>query len=205
MKQRPRAELQAALERYRALVRRYHDTLDLMSDAGLRELDRWIAEAEAHAELVAALSPAPLRLLDVGSGVGLPGVVIAAALPDLQVELVERRRRRAAFLEMAVAGAGTANAVVRRGDVADLEGEPVQVVSAQAVGPWRDVYRLTAHRHDAAVVLVGRSGPEAESRLRELDEFVGGASAIAGSRPLGHRGTLLAVRCPGGRACPSSG
>lgn len=43
------------------------------------------------------------RLCDLGSGAGLPGLVIACVLPDLEMVLAEVRRNRAAFLEMVVA------------------------------------------------------------------------------------------------------
>ena len=44
--------------------------------------------------------------LDLGSGGGLPGVPLAVACPDLEVVLVERRRGRAAFLELVVSEVG---------------------------------------------------------------------------------------------------
>jgi len=49
---------------------------------------------------------------DLGSGAGLPGIVIAIASPDLRVGLVESRLRRATFLESAVAELGLGNARV---------------------------------------------------------------------------------------------
>ena len=59
---------------------------------------------------------------DLGSGAGLPGVVVAIALPGLRMLLVERRPRRAAFLELAVEELGVANATVFAGRVAEMRG-----------------------------------------------------------------------------------
>ncbi|HEV8564852.1 MAG TPA: 16S rRNA (guanine(527)-N(7))-methyltransferase RsmG [Actinomycetota bacterium] len=49
---------------------------------------------------------------DLGSGAGLPGIVVAIACPGLAVTLVEARRARAAFLELAVERLGLSNVVV---------------------------------------------------------------------------------------------
>ena len=65
------------LEAYKTLIRRYHRTLDLMSERAVAELDAKIREARVYAELLEPrLSPAD-RILDLGSGVGLPGIVLA--------------------------------------------------------------------------------------------------------------------------------
>ncbi len=204
MKRRSPAELTAALERYRALIHRFHGTLDLMSEAGLARLDAHLAEAQAYARVVEGLSPARERLLDVGSGVGLPGVVLAACLPDLDVELVERRRKRAAFLRMAVAAVGASRAEVVRGDVTAVQGAPVDVVTAQAVGRLADVYRLTWHRHAPSVVLIARRGPDWRSEVEALGAASESAPTVLAAEERPGRGTLVAVRVQGGARCRSS-
>lgn len=204
MKRRSPAERAAALDRYRELVRRFHGTLDLMSDVGLGRLDDHLEDAEAYVEEVAGLSPAPRRLLDLGSGAGLPGVVLAAAFPELPIELVERRRKRGSFLRMALAAVGSEAAEVHVGDVRSLAGEPVDVVTAQAVGSFGDVYRLTRHRHAPTVVLMARKGPEWRAELDGLAAVLGEAPMLLADRALRHRGTLVAVRVQGGLACRSS-
>lgn len=204
MKRRSRAERAAALDRYRRLVERFHGTLDLMSDAGLARLDDHLADAEAYVEAVEALSPAPRRLLDLGSGAGLPGVVLAATFPSLAIELVERRRKRGAFLRMAVATVAPSGAAVHVGDVEASAGEPVDVVTAQAVGTLLDIYRHTGHRHAPVVVLVTRKGPAWRAEVDRLGADLEAAPEVLASRELRHRGTLVAIRVRGGVACRSS-
>jgi 16S rRNA (guanine527-N7)-methyltransferase len=204
VKRRAPAERAAVLERYRGLVARYHRTLDLMSDRGVARLDEHLEDAEAYVAAVAALSPAPRRLLDLGSGAGLPGVALAAAFPALPIELVERRRKRGAFLRMAVAAVAPSEAEVRVGDVRDTGGEAVDVVTAQAVGTLLDAYRLTCHRHAPTVVLMARKGPAWRAELDRLGAELGAAPEVLASRELPHRGTLVAVRVQGGVACRSS-
>lgn len=78
---------------------------------------------------------------DLGSGAGLPGIVVAIVCPMLQVQLVEARRARVAFLELAVERLGLPNCVVRAARVQDLR-EPVDVCLARALAPIDEVWRL---------------------------------------------------------------
>jgi 16S rRNA (guanine527-N7)-methyltransferase len=76
---------------------------------------------------------------DLGSGAGLPGVVVAIALPRLRMLLVERRPRRAALLELAVEELGVSNATVLAGRVAEMPG-PVDVALARAFAPLDEAW-----------------------------------------------------------------
>jgi len=204
VKRRPPTEVAADLERYGALLRRYHRTLDLMSDTGLARLDDHLADAGAYVEVVARLSPAPTRIMDLGAGAGLPGIVVATAFVDVTVELVERRRKRATFLRMAAAAVGGAGVDVGSGDVRTTGGAPVDVVLAQAVGTLEQVYAVTRHRHGGEVVLMSRKGPEWRAEVEALEVAVGSAVDVVAEEPLARRGTLVAVRAQGGSPCRSS-
>jgi 16S rRNA (guanine527-N7)-methyltransferase len=78
-------------------------------------------------------------VIDVGSGAGLPGIVLAVARPDLTITLVEPLARRTTFLSEAVTTLGLDTAVtVVRARAEDLVGEPpatADVVTARAVAP----------------------------------------------------------------------
>jgi 16S rRNA (guanine527-N7)-methyltransferase len=94
-------ETAGALARYADLVRRWSDGLNLV---GPRDLDhfesRHIADCLRLLPLARGLPPGPA--IDVGSGAGLPGAVLAAADPGRRWRLLEPQRRRAAFLEEVV-------------------------------------------------------------------------------------------------------
>lgn len=212
------------LDRYRGLVERYHGTLDLVSRKALTEFDRYLDEGLRYAALIARLAGPTATVVDVGAGVGLPGVVVAAALPDATVHLVERRRRRAAFLELVVAQLGLGNAAVFGGDVRDLPGVAADVVTAQAVAGLADLVRLTDDVRGAECWLVSRRG---EGWRAALDKELGAVLADAGppaalaasptaeaeaepaaayvvEESLEPHGSLVAIRLPGGSACRSS-
>ena len=102
--------------------------------------DRHLLNCAAVAELV----PHPCSLIDLGSGAGLPGVVIAMLLPDTEVVLLEPMARRVTFLEECVAVLGLGNVMVRRGRAEDAAGQLVaDVVTARAVAPMERLAGLT--------------------------------------------------------------
>lgn len=72
---------------------------------------------DAHvADALVGLQLAPLRaarrIADIGAGAGFPGLVLAAALPDAEVALIEASGRKCAFLERAVGAMGLDNVVI---------------------------------------------------------------------------------------------
>lgn len=193
-----------AIVAYRALLERYHRTLDLMSDRGLAAFDAKLADAEAYAAAVQRWSQ-PGHVVDVGSGAGLPGVVIAARAPERHVVLVERRRRRATFLELVRAGTGLSNVTVVASDVQRLDramlGGPAGVVTAQAVAGWRAVYGWTTAIHGEHVVLVARRGQAWAEEVAAFEASLGVHVDVLAAEPQDRGGTLVVLRAPGGRRC----
>jgi 16S rRNA (guanine527-N7)-methyltransferase len=94
-------------------------------------------------QAVAVLRPSDRRLIDMGSGAGLPGIVMACARSDLDVVLVDSRRRAGAFLEAAVdtLGLGAEVRIERIEAVADQ----ADVCTARALAPLPRAWEL-AHR-----------------------------------------------------------
>jgi 16S rRNA (guanine527-N7)-methyltransferase len=90
---------------------------------------------ERHLVNCALLEPLLERgstVVDIGSGAGLPGVVLAIARPDLQVHLVEPLLRRTTWLESAIAQLGLDNVTVHRGRAEEMT-LTAPVVTARAV------------------------------------------------------------------------
>ncbi|WP_138757158.1 16S rRNA (guanine(527)-N(7))-methyltransferase RsmG [Modestobacter altitudinis] len=96
--------------------------------------DRHVLNSAALAEAV----PAEARVVDVGSGAGLPGIPLGLARPDLTLTLVEPMARRVEFLQDVVTALGTPWRIVRgraeERSVVRAVG-PVDVVTARAVAP----------------------------------------------------------------------
>jgi 16S rRNA (guanine527-N7)-methyltransferase len=81
--------------------------------------------------------------LDLGSGAGLPGMVVAIACPGLRVRLVDSRRRRVAFLELAVADLELANVQVLQARVEGLDAE-ADLCFARAFAPLEETWSLAS-------------------------------------------------------------
>ena len=101
---------------------------------------------------------------DLGSGGGLPGVVIAAALPFLEVTLVETRRRRAAFLELVIERLELQNASVLASRIEDLTW-PVDVCFARALAPAAESWALAGRLLRPGGRLVYFAGDEVDRAL----------------------------------------
>ena len=85
----------------------------------------------------------PVRLLDVGSGAGLPGVVIAICCPEIQVDCVDTVAKKAAFIQQAAATLQLANLRGLHARVESLTG-PYDVVAARAFASLPDFVRWSA-------------------------------------------------------------
>jgi len=94
--------------------------------------DRHILNSAVLGEAI----PESATVCDIGTGAGLPGLVVATARPDLQVTLVEPLLRRTTFLDEVVAELGLHHVRVVRGRAEDLHGvETFDVVTSRAVAP----------------------------------------------------------------------
>jgi 16S rRNA (guanine527-N7)-methyltransferase len=78
---------------------------------------------------------------DIGSGAGLPGVVLAVARPSLRVRLVEPRRKRAAFLEWVTEGLALENAAVVAGRIEEQR-EQADLCFARAFAPLPEAWEV---------------------------------------------------------------
>jgi 16S rRNA (guanine527-N7)-methyltransferase len=103
---------------------------------GPREVPRLWDRHLLNCAVVTDLIPADATVCDIGSGAGLPGLVLAIRRPDLQITLIEPLLRRTSFLEEAVAHMGLANVTVTRARAEERHRkDEFDVVSARAVAP----------------------------------------------------------------------
>lgn len=128
------AGVAADLERYRELLAEWSGRMNLVGPSALAEF--WPRHAHDGAQLL-RLAPDALRWADLGSGAGLPGIVLAIALkgrPGAEVLLVESLQKRCRFLQ-AVVDALQLPARVVAGRAEDQPATAVEVVTARAVAP----------------------------------------------------------------------
>jgi len=103
---------------------------------GPREVPRLWDRHVLNCAVVAEAIPADASVCDIGSGAGLPGLVLAVARPDVDVTLVEPLLRRTTFLEEVVADLALRNVTVRRARAEEVHGERrFDIVTSRAVAP----------------------------------------------------------------------
>lgn len=85
-----------------------------------------------------------VRWLDVGSGAGLPGVVLAIVLPQWHATLVDAVQKKCAFLQQVQVELGLANITVRHARVQDLAGERFDLIACRAFASLLEFVDLTA-------------------------------------------------------------
>jgi 16S rRNA (guanine527-N7)-methyltransferase len=126
----PRACL-SRLELFVAMLIQWQRRINLVSTASLADI--WRRHVLDSAQLHGLLPAATRTLIDLGSGAGFPGLVLAI-MGGPTVHLVESNGRKCAFLD-AVNRATQAGAVIHHARVADLEALTADVVTARAFAP----------------------------------------------------------------------
>jgi 16S rRNA (guanine527-N7)-methyltransferase len=123
------------------------------------------------------------RIADVGAGAGFPGLALAVAVPEAQIDLIESVGRKCDFMTRAVAASGIANARVlnaRSEDWAAAKGrEAYDVVSARAVGRLSTLAELASPLLEPNGVLIAWKGRRDEEEERQLER----AAAALSMRP----------------------
>lgn len=159
----------AALARYAELLGQWQERMNLVAPSTLPDL--WARHFADSAQL-AALVPPGAHWLDVGSGAGFPGLVIAA-LGHGRVTLVESVAKKCRFLEAVIAELGLPARVVNARAEA-LPALAADVVTARAVAPLTTLFGWTAHHGHAAtrwLLPKGRRWQEELAAARRTWEF----------------------------------
>ncbi len=149
---------------------------------GPREVPRLWERHLVNCALLGLAIDEGLDVCDIGSGAGLPGLVLALRRPDLRVTLVEPLLRRTTFLEEAVSALALSNVDVVRGRAEELHGKrEFSVVTSRAVAPLDKLLAWSmplVRRGGALVAMKGTSVRDeidaAESVLRKY-----GAGAVS--------------------------
>ena len=152
------------LEAYVALLREENDRQNLISASTLEQVwDRHIADS---AQLVRYEPQSGASWIDIGSGAGLPGIVIAC-LVDGPVTLVEPRRLRAEFLHKLSESLDLRTSVLCA-KVERIEGK-FDVIAARAVAKLSKLFEISAHLSTRKTVWALPKGRSAEAELAEAE------------------------------------
>ncbi|MCD6173204.1 MAG: 16S rRNA (guanine(527)-N(7))-methyltransferase RsmG [Sulfurimonas sp.] len=107
------------------------------------------------------------NLLDIGTGAGFPGMILALALPDTQVTLVEPLAKRASFLQFIKADLELDNVRVVKKRVEDMDSEIFSLITSRAVTDTKMLLKLSENFRDENSTLLFYKG---EKVFDEIDE-----------------------------------
>lgn len=151
-----------------AALDRWQPTVNLVAPATLPDV--WTRHVADSAQLVARTPKRPKTWVDLGSGAGFPGLVVAAMLDDCTVHLVESTAKKAAFLREAARAMGVSVTVhAMRAEQAVL-GLRADVVSARALAPLVDLVGLAEPLLKTGAVGLFPKGREAANELTRAEE-----------------------------------
>ncbi len=161
------AAQQARLLQYVALLQKWNRVYNLTA---IREESRLVSH-----HLLDSLAVVPHlrghRILDVGTGAGLPGIAIAVARPDLEVVMLDSNHKKLAFVTQAIGELGLANASVERTRVEQWH--PVagfDVVISRAFAELPDFARLAGHLLAPGGRLLAMKGLHPHEEIAALPE-----------------------------------
>ena len=114
----------------------------------------------------------PLKLVDIGTGAGLPGIPLAIARPDVQVTLIDGTGKKIRFLESVVAELKLDNVTPLNARVEDVGQDPAHratydVAVSRAVGPLPVVLEYSLPLLAKGGTMLAMKGPKAEQELRD--------------------------------------
>lgn len=166
-------ETEARLDRYVALLLEWQAKTNLVAPSTLPNL--WTRHISDSLQLL-SLAPAATSWVDLGSGGGFPGVVLACALaetPGASIHLVERIAKKAAFLREAIrvtASPGTVH-LADIGDTVDRIAGPIDCVTARALAPLHQLIGFAEPWVKKGAKALFLKGQDVEAELTEATKY----------------------------------
>lgn len=165
---------QAAMERLEALIaalKEENEKQNLVSRGTLANV--WQRHIADSAQLLDHVPRETGVWLDLGTGAGFPGLVIAAMRPETEVVLVESRARRVEWLSRMAVELGLRHCRIEGKRLELVETVPASVISARAFAPLPKLFDLSARFSTADTVWVLPKGRSAQQELSSMPKRFG--------------------------------
>ena len=153
------------LRLYVDLLKKWQKTINLVGKNTLE--DAWERHILDSAQLSTHI-PQHATLLDIGSGAGFPGLVLAILRPDISVTLVESDARKCVFMQTVARETHCGNVTVLNERIESVSDQiPYDVMSARALASLEDLLTLSAQKKkkNPALVCLFLKGKSAEEEL----------------------------------------
>ena len=160
------ADAVARLDRLADALKAENEQQNLVSRGTIDSL--WRRHIADSAQLLELAEPGAGSWLDLGTGAGFPGLVIAAMRPQRAVVMVESRRKRAGWLTRMRAELGLVNCRIEGLRLETVEAFPAAVISARAFAPLKQLLALSKRFSTSDTVWLLPKGRSAEQELATL-------------------------------------
>jgi 16S rRNA (guanine527-N7)-methyltransferase len=151
------------IQKYKELLFKWNKIHNLTGAKDEKTINEFIYDAVFPVSFL----PKSKNLLDIGTGAGFPGMILAIALPETEVTLVEPLKKRASFLQFVKADLGLKNVRVVKKRVEEMESEIFELVTSRAVTDTKMLLKLSENFRDEKSKLLFYKG---ERVYDEVDE-----------------------------------
>ncbi|MEO5705483.1 MAG: 16S rRNA (guanine(527)-N(7))-methyltransferase RsmG [Alteraurantiacibacter sp.] len=188
------APAMARLERFIPMLAEENTRQNLISTASVANV--WQRHIADSLQLLLHVPRGTSPWIDLGSGAGMPGLVLAIACPDQTFYLVESRKRRVAWLETIARHFNLANCHVHGAKLEAVPSAPMQVICARAFAPLPKLLSLSARFSTPATVWLLPKGRSAAQELGEQPESIRAMFHVEQSRTDPEAGLVVGTGRP---------
>jgi len=142
------------IQKYKEHLFKWNKIHNLTGAKDEKTIDKFILDALYPISFLPKVS----NLLDIGTGAGFPGMILALALPDTQVTLVEPLAKRASFLQFIKADLELSNVTVVKKRVEEMEPQIFELITSRAVTDTKMLLKLSENFRDESSKLLFYKG-----------------------------------------------
>lgn len=169
----PTANQLDQLVRYASLLLKWNKVYNLTRITADRELlDLHLIDSLTLVKAVREMKLPLKRILDVGSGGGLPAIPFAIMEPEVSVTMVDAVKKKAMFLTQACVELGLSNARAVHGRIEDVTAEPFDAISSRAFASLADMCALTRHLLQPEGLWLAMKGKMPQEEIDALHEGI---------------------------------
>tara|TARA_Y100000991_G_C21921920_1_gene326894 strand:+ start:223 stop:828 length:606 start_codon:yes stop_codon:yes gene_type:complete len=182
-------ETLSQFEAYLALLEKWQRQINLVANSTM--VDVWQRHILDSAQLIKFYPPNTKKILDVGSGAGFPGLVLAI-MGNVEVDLVESDQRKAIFLSTVIRSLGL-SAKVHNQRIETLPNLAPDVITARALAPVSKLMKLIENQVSIDTVCLFLKGASVEDELTEFQTY---STMVAVNHPSlsGANGVVLELK-----------
>lgn len=152
------------IQKYKEHLQKWNKVHNLTGAKDVKTIDEFIYDAVYPVSFI----PQVKTLMDIGTGAGFPGMILALALPDTEVTLVEPLAKRASFLQFIKADLGLKNVTVVKKRVENMTPQIFDMITSRAVTDTKMLLKLSENFRDESSKLLFYKGEKVFQEVEDI-------------------------------------